>query len=516
MARRPSLFDDIGSCHNRNPVAVADSNQRLSVDELKQLCVQQGKQLAAAVDGKAPRVIALLAPNGIPWLAIDIACQLEGLPFLPLPPFFTPGQMINSLEETACLLVLIEPSEHCPMELGDYLSAKYQRRENIGGLLCYRRTTDETEISAESSAASRMPRLPRDTGKITFTSGSTGQPKGVCLSNSQLLLQSRILSDVVDLKTPRHLCLLPLAVLLENIAGVYCCLMAGGQVLMPNLKELGFYGSSSLDINSLLDGISDAAPNTLILMPQLLTALVAACHRGWQPPHSLKFIAVGGSRVSPELITAARQQGLPVYEGYGLSECASVVSLNLPNGQDRPGSGGKLLPHLRVESGNGEIQVKGNPFLGYVGAPDSWYPSTIATGDLGYLDSEGFLYLNGRKKNLLISSFGRNISPEWVESELLSGGPIQEAIVVGDARPALAALIRPAAGATEKQIDNWLVQVNRRLPDYARVHLWHRLNAPLASLEGLLTSNGKPRREVISRFFEQDINQLYSRDTCNL
>lgn len=527
MSRLPSLLDDLSPRAGNNPAAVIDNSHSLSIEELKVTSRSQAQRLNNAVFGEEPaenkrgtcssqQVVALLAPNGVTWISIDIACQLNGFPFLPLPPFFTDGQMVNALEETQAALVLIEPSQlQAPQdslqgsghyqrtghrqELAHYLSEKYYRHEDIAGLHCYRRKLVSGCLS-----------LPQGTGKITFTSGSTGQPKGVCLSNEQLMLQSRVLSDTLNLDQPRHLCLLPLAVLLENIAGVYCCLMSGGQVLMPNLKDLGFRGSSSLDVERLLQAITESAPNTLILMPQLLFVLISACHRGWTPPESLQFIAVGGSRVSADLIAEAKKLGLPVYEGYGLSECASVVSLNLPGNQERPGSAGKPLPHLKVRIEKGEILVQGNPFLGYVGQKESWYTSSIATGDLGYLDADGFLHLNGRRKNLLISSFGRNISPEWVESELLSGGPIREAIVMGDARPALTALIYPAQGISRSDIENWLEAVNSRLPDYAQIHFWHQLSSPLASFPGLITSNGKPRRQEISRYFETEIEQLYT------
>ena len=97
---------------------------------------------------------------------------------------------------------------------------------------------------------------------------------------------------------------------------------------------------------------------------------------------------------------------------------ASVACLNLPDNHE-PGSVGQPLEHVDIQIESGEIIVHGNSFLGYLDDPASWYPQTVATGDLGHLDENGFLYINGRKKNILISSFGRNISPEWIESQLL-------------------------------------------------------------------------------------------------
>ena len=176
-----------------------------------------------------------------------------------------------------------------------------------------------------------------------------------------------------------------------------------------------------------------------------------------------RFVAVGGSRVAPELIDKARGVGLPVYEGYGLSECGSVVSLNVV-GHTRTGTAGRALPHARLDIDDGEIIVRGSAMLGYVDQPESWNPREIRTGDLGHIDSDGFVHIDGRASNLLITSFGRNISPEWVESELLAGPLLAQAVVVGDARPWCAALVYgTAASSSDADIGAWIQQVNLRL-----------------------------------------------------
>ena len=128
--------------------------------------------------------------------------------------------------------------------------------------------------------------------------------------------------------------------LLENVAGVYGPLLANGTVIVPSLADVGLGGSSSIDVERLLACISLHDPESLILVPEILRVLTIAAERGWRPPTSLRFVAVGGSRVAPELIDKARGVGLPVYEGYGLSECGSVVSLNVV-GHTRTGTAGQ-------------------------------------------------------------------------------------------------------------------------------------------------------------------------------
>jgi len=307
---------------------------------------------------------------------------------------------------------------------------------------------------------------------------------------------------MIAIEQPRHLCILPLATLLENIAGVYSPLLSGGCIYVPSLSTLGFSGSSSIEAKRLLACMSEIQPESLILIPQLLDCLIVAVMQGWQAPASLKMMAVGGSRVAASAVYQARQLGLPVYEGYGLSECASVVSLNTP-GHDKPGSAGQLLPHLKISLHNNEIKLIGNAFLGYLNDEASWGTHSVSTGDLGFVDTQGFVHLQGRRKNLLISSFGRNINPEWVESEILAHPLIQQCIVLGDARACCSALIyADTQHISCVEIQQWLDKVNLSLPDYAQIKAWHLLQESMSADNQLLTANLRPRREVIAAFFK--------------
>ncbi|MEQ9566972.1 MAG: AMP-binding protein [Pseudomonadales bacterium] len=224
------------------------------------------------------------------------------------------------------------------------------------------------------------------------------------------------------------------------------------------------------------------------------------------PPDSLKFIAVGGGKVSTDLIIRARRLGLPVYQGYGLSECGSVVALNTPQ-RDRKDSVGKILPHCKVSiDPDGEIKVAGAIFLGYLDSPETWYPKEVKTGDLGDVENS-FLQVKGRKKNILITSFGRNISPEWVESEILSNLAVQQCMVVGDGRPYLTALISADKNFSNQQLERWIQNVNARLPDYARVQQWERIES--SDFLGFLTENGRLKRSQIEHGFSRQIDRLY-------
>lgn len=447
--------------------------------------------------------VALLADNAIDWISVDLACQEANICLVPLPTFFSPQQIRHVLASCAIRAVITDRPELLAELAGQQLEFP----------LCTGTSTLHCVALAGSADAAL---LPAGTGKITFTSGSTGQPKGVCLSSEHLVRQAQRLSDAVALDRPRHLCLLPLSTLLENVAGVYAPLLARGEVCVPHPAHLGFSGSALADPQLLLRQIKELAPHTLILIPQLLSLLVGAAAQGWQAPKSLKFVAVGGARVSSQAILAARAAGIPVYEGYGLSECASVVSLNTID-NDKPGSCGKPLPGLGIRLEAGEIIISGSAMLGYVNDQPSWNPAEIGSGDAGEVDAQGFLRINGRLKNMLISSYGRNISPEWVESELLANPLITEAIVIGDALPFCAALIAVRSpNITDASVQEWIDSVNSKLPDYARVQRWLRLAIPLTANPRFMTENGRPRRDIIDLAFQQEIQQLYGEPELNV
>jgi long-subunit acyl-CoA synthetase (AMP-forming) len=301
---------------------------------------------------------------------------------------------------------------------------------------------------------------------------------------------------------------LPLATLLENIAGVYAPWAAGAEVVVPGALETGLSGAARFDVAALLRCLDAYRPQSIILVPQLLAALVAALERGAPRPTSLAFVAVGGARVSRALLERADRLGLPVYEGYGLTECASVVALNTPAAR-RIGSVGRPLPHvdLTVDTG-GEIHVGGAALGGYVGGEH--VPRRFATGDLGHLDADGFLHVSGRRKNLFITSFGRNVSPEWVEAELGDEAPVAQAAVFGEARPWNVAVVVPRPTATHAELEAAIDAANRRLPDYARVGDWITADEPFAPANGQLTSNGRNRRSAIWNRYRWRLDGLYA------
>jgi len=176
----------------------------------------------------------------------------------------------------------------------------------------------------------------------------------------------------------------------------------------------------------------------------------------------------------------------------------------------KPGSVGKPLPHVElIVAEDGEILVRGSLFSGYLGDAAEGGGELLPTGDIGYLDDDGFLYLSGRKKHIFITAFGRNVSPEWVERELSVEPAIAQCCVFGEARPFNVAVIVARQGVDSEMVERAVAAANARLPDYARVSIWLAAEEPFSVINGLWTGTGRPRRQHIFKAYTEQINRLY-------
>lgn len=484
------IIDALSEWQRRTPraPAIVGADATLTYDEL----ANRVAVMAAALRGLDSHCIALLADNGIDWIVADIAALVTGITLIPLPPFFSETQLMHLLTAAPVDAILTD----APDRLARVASTNDAGRLPGSNLALLRLT--------HARAADRMAIAP--VAKITFTSGSTGAPKGVCLAAVGIERTAQGLAEALgDLGIRTHLCLVPLAMLLENIAGVYAPILLGARIHVPPLAEVGLSGSSSLDIERMRAAIDKAGAESVILTPQLLAELTASANRNPWADCPLRFAAVGGAKISDAEIDDALRAGIPAYQGYGLSECNSVVTINRPN-RTRRGSVGKALPGVQLRvAADGEILVGGSRMLGYLGEPLA-IGGEIATGDLGLLDEDGYLYVTGRKKNVFVTSFGRNVSPEWPEAELTYQPEIAQAVVHGEGRPTNTAIIVPgAAGLDTRAIANAVARANRNLPDYAKIAEWIIADRPFTSVNGQLTSTGKPRRDAIIHHYMPEV-----------
>lgn len=449
--------------------------------------------------------MALALDNNPAWVVADLTAMACQIPCVPLPFFFSDTQMLHAMQDAGVQALLTDRPAYFADLLGDKVVAQEIWEVAGQALHCLRLNLPVVA-------------LPAGTAKITYTSGTTGDPKGVCLSTQAMLAVAQSIREAAELSdADQHLCVLPLAVLLENVAGVYATLLAGGTVHILTAQEIGLNGAK-LDGQRLLQAFQQTQASTAIFTPELLTALVGLMEASGQCLPHLRFLAVGGASVAPSLLERAAALDLPVYEGYGLSECSSVVALSTRQAT-KIGSVGKPLPHIQVRlAEDGEIMVRGNRFLGYAGQATQNDAAELATGDIGYVDNDGFLYISGRKKNIFITSFGRNVSPEWVERELNAQPNVYKSALFGEARPYNVAIIVPKIDATglshssaglEANIDAEIQAVNTTLPDYARIEKWLIADAPFSAQNGQLTPNGRLKRDAIWQAYQHRINATY-------
>lgn len=440
--------------------------------------------------------IGIYMDNGNAWAVTDLACLVRRQVCVPLPPFFTPDQLRHALND-AGVTTLITDQPHVFEDLAEILTRKTL---TIGG----------REFSVLQLLQATPAPIPADTAKITYTSGSTGTPKGVCLSAAAMDCVTRSLTEASEADDQDvSLALNPLAVLLENIASLYVPLLAGARACLPDLRTLGYRGFGDIDVDRWFKALHRYQPSAVVMVPQQLSMLVAGVENGMLNTRQLRFIAAGGAPLPDSLLERAEGLRLPVYQGYGLSEAASVVTLNTPE-HKRRGSVGRPLPHVRISiADDGEVLLHLRKIPEYLGERHPSFKKVLHTGDLGYLDKDGYLYLSGRKSSVFSTRHGRNVAPEWLESELCVEPAIRQAAVFGYALPNIAAIVVAAPSAKRFDIETAVKRVNERLPVYARIERVLTADEAFSIANDELTGTGRPRRHVIEHHYSARLRRAW-------
>lgn len=334
-------------------------------------------------------------------------------------------------------------------------------------------------ISGNSEIASERP-APDDVATIIFTSGTTGKSKGV------MLTQSNLATNVISVNYSKE----PGSVLLSvlPIHHAFC-------LVMDWLK--GFSLGATLCINDsllhIVRNMSIFKPDVMLMVPLMIETIykrLSAADSNIPKKiladkvfgGNLNIIFTGGAHLDPYYIDKFAEYGVDIFEGYGMSECSPVISSNTPE-DHKKGSVGRPLSNVEISFEDGEILVKGSSVMkGYYNMPeetaetlkDGW----LHTGDKGYLDDDGFLFINGRVKNLIILSNGENISPEEIENKLALSELVGEVIVTGE-NNGLTARIYPeqelvlAKGMDEAairtELQAFLDKYNKAQPTYRQI-----------------------------------------------
>jgi long-chain acyl-CoA synthetase len=380
---------------------------------------------------------------------------------------------------------------------------------------------------------------PSDLATIMYTSGTTGNPKGVMLSHGNILSNvAQCLEAEPVLPDDVALCWLPLSHIYARTCDFYEPVVAGMPVCLAESAE------------TVVADIAEVHPTHISCVPRFYEKILASVSspdpavtsrrlRDLFGPR-IRVLGAGGAPLPRSIEQALRAAGLPILPGYGLTESAPVLSFNRTS-RSKPGTAGMVLPGVEITiAPDGEVLARGpNIMLGYWKNPeataaaitDGW----LHTGDLGALDADGFLTITGRKKELLVLSNGKKVVPTQVEGLLVADDCIDQAVVYGEGRHFLTALLVPhwdnlrralaggGRGVPDGAADDELAghpavreelqtRVSARLADvagYERVKKFLVLPRPFTVAAGELTVSLKTRRGVIFERHHAALEALY-------
>jgi len=452
-----------------------------------ELAVRVGGFLTAASD--LPDTVGLMAENSVAWAIADLGLSAAGRTLVPLPPQFSDQQLGHIARDSGVEAVLADA-------VNAGRAAALGAPVRLLDAMCARAGVLNPDMPAGP---------PKRVNRIIYTSGTTGAPKGVRLGTAQVDFMARALAGAVGAtRDDRYMSVLPLAMLLEQFGAIHVPALVGGEsCLVPSVAGAVGRGQPG-DIAGAARAVR---PTFTVIVPALLRLWMAGLAPG-ETVEGLRHVAVGGAHTAPRLIGASWQRGIPVHEGYGLSECCSVVALNRP-GENRPGTVGRPLDGIEVEiAADGEIVVSGPSVMtGYLGAAD--IGGRWATGDLGSLDEAGRLTIRGRRDTVLVTEFGRNVSPEWIESLFMADPRAARSAVTlmpGTGLTALIGLTEDgeawAREAGDRAGDLIAAQVCADAPEYARPRAGIARPAVELMAAGVLQPGGRIDRRLATSFAE--------------
>ncbi len=309
---------------------------------------------------------------------------------------------------------------------------------------------------------------------ITYTSGSTGHPKGVVLpSGVEEPLAASLESSLASGEHERVVSLLPVSTLIEWVQAVYFPLTRGHTLVWDKLRFPPLV-AGEIDLPALVREVRAAAPSYLFVPPILLDALLQLpCGLRDVFGPQLRFLGTGGAPAKPRTLGVLRAHGLPAFEGYGLSEAGSICCINRP-GANKIGSVGRPLPHVELRSAaDGELLVRSPGLL--LSYTDGSRPvdeeGFLASGDFAHIDDEGFVWIVGRKKEVLITGYGRNLDAAWVQALFEASAAIAHCEVQGEGQAGLQLRLVAAPGYTPAQTLAASQDICRALPGTASPHV---------------------------------------------
>jgi len=526
--------------------------------------VAQARAFLAAKNLNTGDRCALLAPNSVEWIALDLAIMAEGLIAVPLYSRQAPSELVAMMKDCFPSLICCGDAtlrdaivQHWPEAPPQALFVEIFEETNS--------TADKT---ARAGAPAPHPHLDSDLVAIIYTSGTSGEPKGVMITAGNVAHILKCTSERLDILMNRHpedrsggdrrkehrlnedrvyqwaplnfaaawittltsllrgssvfmnTDLTKLAGELRTVAPDYFVNVpallervrravdeqlwkTGGIVRTVYLKAKSAYMRKQEGKTSFADSIWLSLANRFVF-PTIRKKMIGS---------NLKALICGSAPLSAETQLYFMMLGIPVLQVYGLTETTAICTMDDPRHVE-PGRVGSAIPGIEMKLGNNdEIVVRGpNIFPGYWNRSDEtakvlrdgWFH----TGDQGEVNAAGNWKIVGRIKNLIILNSGHNIAPEPLEDEILARLPrAQHVVLVGNGRSYLSAMVTGDAGAD--QVQAALDAVNGDLPHYKQVRAFRISSEPFTIENGLLTANGKLKRDLISQQFGAVIEEMY-------
>lgn len=565
---------------------VGGTYQPVSTAELVDRVRRLAKALEGLGVGPGDRV-ALMAENGPHWPTVDFATLSVGAVLVPVYPTLLPDQSSYIAKDCGAKVVVAQTVQHLEgfLSHSDDLSEVRQfvliqgeshdpRVVTLSALL--ERGANPDPVAFEQKARKAKP---DDLATFIYTSGTTGQPKGVMLTHGNIVSNVVAAMEMLPIDGKfTALSFLPLSHSFERTVdysyfymGCTIAYAESVQTVAQNLQEVKPQVFVSVPrvyekvLSRVQENVATSSPGK-----QKIFAWAQGVGREslpWRLKHKsppgflglklrladklvfgkikerlggrFKFALSGGAPLPRDVAEFFWGAGIEIYEGYGLSETAPVLTVNTPDGV-KLGTVGRAVPgvELRIAE-DGEILAKGpNIMKGYWNLPeataevidkDGWFH----TGDIGELDPEGFLRITDRKKELIINAYGKNVAPAPIENELKASRFIGQAVVIGDRRKFLSALLVPdfevlkpwaerqGIGAADNQallrdarvralFASEVKELNTRLASFEKIVAWDLLPSEFTLETGELTPTQKVKRRVINQKYGDVIERLYT------
>jgi long-chain acyl-CoA synthetase len=543
-----SIFDRLRHSTDRPVLQQVDQGKLLSSSGRQVLgLVHSARSVLLGAGLKKGDRCALLAANEVRWAAVDLAAIAEGIIVVPLYSRQAPKELAGMMKDCTPSLVVCGDAA-----LRDGVAQIWPQMPRAVLL---------EEIFVRGSGVADDGRGPVPLGDsdpvtIIYTSGTSGEPKGVVLNVGNLNHMLRCTSERLDLlmgertQPDRVFHYLP-----------FC--FAGSWILLLSCLSRHAALTINTDLDRIKQDLELAAPDYFLNVPTLLERVRGGIadqikkrggiahtifenaakayirgHAGKSGIREALWLMLAGALVFPKiraiigpnlkaLICGSAPLALetqlffnmlrvPVLQVYGLTETTAICTMDDPR-QVEPGKVGPAIPGIEMRVGdNEEILVRGpNIFSGYWNRPQEsakvlrggW----LHTGDQGEVDDPGNWRIIGRIKNLIILNSGHNIAPEPLEDELLRRLPgAQQAVLVGNGCSFLAAII--TGNCERTHVEGVLEQFNLDLPHYKRVRAFHLSSEAFSVENGLLTANGKLKRDAIAARFRSAIDEMYAPD----